>query len=79
MRKYVVIWSDNILDLTDKVNKFILDKSTKLVGGLTISQTNSSIKYYQAITIEEVIIDTKIYTASAIKSPTSSKESFDIV
>jgi len=73
MRKYLVIWSDNILDLTDKVNRFLLDKSTKLVGGVSISQTSSSVKYYQAITIEEV------YSASAIKSPISSKESFDIV
>ena len=79
MRKYLVIWSDNILDLTDKVNRFLLDKSTKLVGGISICQTSSSVKYYQAIIIEEVNIDIKVHSASAIKSPISSKESFDIV
>ena len=74
MLRYVIIWSDNILDLSEKVNRALNDTSTKLAGGVCISQTSSTIKYYQAIIIEETV-----NSAYAIKSPCRDKESFDLV
>ena len=74
MLRYVILWSDNILDLSEKVNRALNDTATKLAGGMTISQTSNSVKYYQAILIEETV-----NTAYAIKSPTRGKESFDVV
>lgn len=74
MLRYVIIWSDNILDLSEKVNRALNDTSTTLVGGVCISQTNNTIKYYQAILTKETV-----NSGYAIKSPSRDKESFDLV
>jgi len=74
MLRYVILWSDNILDLSEKVNRALNDTSTKLAGGVCISQTSSGVKYYQAVLTEETV-----NSGYAIKSPSRDKESFDLV
>ena len=80
MLRYIILWSDNIFDLTEKVNKSLEGGYTTLVGGLTISQMNNITKYYQAVLIEELYTSNTMYSASAIKSPViNNKDSFEIV
>lgn len=80
MLRYIILWSDNIFDLTEKVNKSLEGGYTTLVGGLTISQMNNITKYYQAVLIEELYTSNTMYSASAIKSPViNNKDSLEIV
>lgn len=80
MLRYVILWSDNIFDLTDKVNKSLEGGLTTLLGGLVSTQTNNITKYYQAILIEEIVNAKTSYSASAIKSPSlNNKDSFEVV
>jgi len=80
MLRYVILWSDSIFDLSDKVNKSLEGGFTKVIGGLSISQTNNITKYYQAILVEEIFSPNTTYSASAIKSPpVNNKDSFEVV
>lgn len=80
MLRYVILWSDSIFDLTDKVNKSLEGGFTTVIGGVSISQTNNLTKYYQAILIEEIFNPNTKYSALAIKSPPiSNKDSFELV
>ena len=80
MLRYVILWSDNIFDLTEKVNKSLEGGFTTLVGGLNTTQTNNITKYYQAILIEEIFNPNTMYSASAIKSPPiGNTDSFEVV
>jgi len=80
MLRYVILWSDNILELTEKVNKILEGGCANVVGGLTISQTHNNIKFYQSLVIDEVLNPNTMYSASAIKSPLiDMKDSFEVV
>jgi hypothetical protein len=80
MLRYVILWSDNILDLTEKVNKILEGGYANVVGGVTLSQIHNNVKFYQSVVIDEVFNPNTMYSASAIKSPPiDTKDSFEVV